>query len=170
MKEIFSLFEIEGQSCLVSEIPYLIFSVQMLRPFVISLWHPAVKPLIHMSNAWHFISPASGSLCPQENVIFLELFQWILNYGTNVGSRWCRWRLAFQKHVFVVGIAICIQTETFKTLTMNIFTRTSTFGGCAGWLQRQMQLTPELHSFWTLQNTQMFYSALRLRNEQDASL
>ena len=41
-------------------------------------------------------------------------FHWILNYNTNVGSRWCRWRLAFQKHMFVVGVAVFIQTKTLR--------------------------------------------------------
>jgi hypothetical protein len=47
----------------------------MLGPFVISLWHAAVKPLIHMSNAWHFISPASRLLHPQEKSDILGLFE-----------------------------------------------------------------------------------------------
>jgi hypothetical protein len=67
-----------------------------------------------MSNAWHFISPASRLLHPQEKSDILGLFEWILNQGTNVGSRWCGWWLAFQKHMFVVGSEICIQTDSLR--------------------------------------------------------
>lgn len=144
-----------------------LFCVRSRTTVVYSLWNP-IFDLQH-SNAQTICNQSMASssetidphvkcmafhfacitfIIPTGKADILGLFQWILNYITYVGSRWCRWRLAFQKHIFVVGIAICIQTEILRHWLW-IFLQEQAHleasqGGCRDW----RQLTPEPRSFW----------------------
>jgi len=102
---------------------------------------------IHVKyTAFHFA--CITFIIPAGKADILRSFQWILNYSTNVESRWCRWRLAFQKHMFVIGIAIFIQTGTLRHWLWIFLQEQAHSGAPQDGCRDGRQLTPELQGFW----------------------
>jgi hypothetical protein len=132
------------------------FPVRNRTTIMISLWNPIFdlqrshaqticnQPLASSSEtvdphvkcmAFHFAYITF--IIPAGKTDILGLFQWISNYGHKC------WKQVMQMAISISEAHVCCRhcnlhtNRNFKTLTMNIFTRASTFRGSAGWLQRQ---------------------------------
>jgi hypothetical protein len=135
----------------------------MLRSFVISLWNPAVKSLIHMSNAWHFISFHFACVTFITPAGKIRYFRIVL---MNFKLRYKCWKQMMQMAINISGAHVCCRqwnlhtNRHLKTLTINIFTRTSTFRCSAIWLQRQKIINPR--KFQYISNNMQRYTVFYL--------
>lgn len=137
------------------------FSVRNRMTIVFSLWNPIFD--LQRSNAQTIcnqpLASSSETVDPHVKCMTFHFacITFIMPAGKgdifrivsmNFKLRHKCWKQMMQMAISISEAHVCCRhcnlhtNRNFKTLTMNIFTRTSTFRGSAGWLQRQTAINP----------------------------